>query len=139
MFAVPADTIALPAVPAAAHPARVALDVARDRASWAPLLRYDPRERFAALVSRTPFHEVWLLSWLPGQHTDLHDHGGAEGAFTVVMGALTEHAYPGGFPGTTHRVVAGRARVFGPDYAHHVANDGLDPAVSIHVYRPERP
>ena len=31
------------------------------------------------------------MSWLPGQVTDLHDHGAASGAFTIVSGELTEH------------------------------------------------
>src|SRR5579875_1446030 len=34
--------------------------------------------------------DVWLLSWLPGHATDLHDHGGSSAAFTVVQGALRE-------------------------------------------------
>ena len=32
----------------------------------------------------------WLLSWLPGQGTGLHDHGGSAGAFAVVRGTLHE-------------------------------------------------
>lgn len=144
MFAVPADTVALPADRAAAHPVRIALEHARDRSAWAPLLRYDPEQRFAALVERTDDFEVWLLSWLPGQQTGLHDHGGAEGAFTVVTGHLTEFVAtaPGERGGSaavvSHRVGVGQSRVFGPRYVHRVRNAGQDPAVSIHVYRPAR-
>ncbi|HEX3589516.1 MAG TPA: cysteine dioxygenase family protein [Pseudonocardiaceae bacterium] len=136
MFAVPANTVALPA--AAGHPARTAIDVARDRDRWTPLLRYDPDERFAALVAATPEAEVWLLSWLPGQHTDVHDHAGAEGAFTVVSGVLMETVSRVG-GSTEHLVAEGSTRVFGPGYVHRVRNLGPDPAVSIHVYRPRRP
>lgn len=142
MFAVPVNTLAMPASSAAAHPVRIALDHARDRRSWAPLLRYAPLERFAALVERTDDHEVWLLSWLPGQHTDLHDHGGAVGAFTVVIGKLTELAVTSAAAGTPvavpREVSTGMSRAFGPRYVHRVANEGVDPAVSIHVYRPVR-
>ncbi|MGH3628900.1 MAG: cysteine dioxygenase, partial [Sciscionella sp.] len=69
MFAVPENTMILPGRLGAAHPVRIATAVARDRAQWAHLLRYDPDERFAARVWSSTQFEVWLLSWLPGQHT----------------------------------------------------------------------
>ncbi|GAA3866050.1 cysteine dioxygenase family protein [Saccharothrix violaceirubra] len=134
MFAVPENTIALPQTRAALHPVRIALDVAARRERWAHLLRYDPETRFSALVERTDDHEVWLLSWLPGQHTDLHDHGPANGAFTVVNGALTEVVASGRHQ-VLHHLTAGQSRVFGPSYVHQVRNEGPDPAVTIHVYR----
>lgn len=138
MFAVPPNTIALPDAPAAAHPARIATMVARDRSRWAHLLRYDPTERFSALVESSEHFEIWLLSWLPGQSTDLHDHDGAAGAFTVVIGELTERVVKQGRPDVVHTVAVGQSRVFGAQYAHQVRNDGIDPAVTIHVYRPHR-
>ncbi|QFZ22824.1 cysteine dioxygenase [Saccharothrix syringae] len=134
MFAVPENTVALPPSAAAPHPVRIALDVAARRERWAHLLRYDPDERFAALVERTADQEVWLMSWLPGQHTGLHDHGLTTGAFTVVSGSLTEVVATGGRQ-VLHHLVAGQSRVFGPDYVHRVRNDGVDPAVTVHVYR----
>lgn len=138
MFAVPPNTIALPDVLSAAHPARVAAMVARDRSRWAHLLRYDPAERFSALIESSQHFEIWLLSWLPGQATDLHDHDGAAGAFTVVQGELTERVVKSGQQDVEHTVRVGQSRVFGPRYAHQVRNDGIDPAVTIHVYRPHR-
>jgi quercetin dioxygenase-like cupin family protein len=135
MFAVPENTIAVVAAPAVLHPARIALDFARDRDSWKGLLRYDPAERFSALVERTAEHEVWLMSWLPGQSTDLHDHGSATGAFTIVDGVLTEKVMR---DGVTHDLKPGQSRVFAPNYVHQVSNNGIDPAVSIHVYRATR-
>jgi predicted metal-dependent enzyme (double-stranded beta helix superfamily) len=137
VFAVPANTVALPAAPVAVHPGRIAAEVARDRDRWTHLLRYDPDERFAALVEATGDVEVWLLSWLPGQHTDLHDHAGSAGAFTVVSGLLTETVRRRAGD-VTQPVIVGRTRVFGPRHVHQVRNADVDPAVSIHVYRPER-
>ncbi|WP_018682100.1 cysteine dioxygenase [Actinokineospora enzanensis] len=140
MFAVPPNTVALAATPATAHPVLTAREYALDRARWARLLRYDPVERFAALVERTEDQEVWLLSWLPGQGTDLHDHSFATGAFTVVSGTLTERvAVPGRAAEVLHTLTAGQSRVFGPGYVHQVRNDSPDPAVSVHVYRSNRP
>ncbi|HEV7647779.1 MAG TPA: cysteine dioxygenase family protein [Actinophytocola sp.] len=139
MFAVPENTIpsAAPFDSAAptVHPALVARRYATARRRWAHLLRYDPDARYTVLVHRTPEQEVWLMSWLPGQGTDLHDHGAASGAFTIVSGELTEHV---AHRGTTLRVGAGQSRVFGPGYAHEVRNEGPDPAVSVHVYRAAR-
>ncbi|GAA4429505.1 cysteine dioxygenase [Actinokineospora soli] len=136
MFAVPPNTVALGGTPATAHPALIAQQVAGDRARWAHLLRYDPDERYAVLVEATAEQEVWLMSWLPGQATDQHDHGWASGAFTVVSGTLTERVLGSG---TERELRPGQSRVFGPGYAHQVRNDSVDPAVSIHVYRGERP
>jgi quercetin dioxygenase-like cupin family protein len=135
MFAVPANTIASAAVAPTVHPALIARAYAADRSRWAHLLRYDPDERFVALVEQTDEQEIWLMSWLPGQRTDLHDHGDATGAFTVVSGALTEHVL---HRGTELSLSPGQSRVFGPGYAHQVRNDGPDPAVSLHVYRAVR-
>ncbi|MQA09220.1 MAG: cysteine dioxygenase [Pseudonocardiaceae bacterium] len=143
MFAVPPNTVLPAADSTIRHPARIARDFAADRDSWRHLLRYDPDQRYSALIRRTGEFEAWLLSWLPGQHTELHDHGDATGAFTVVTGTLTERVFRTG-PGTgghtdSHDVAVGQSRVFGPNYVHQVSNAGSDPAVSIHVYRPERP
>lgn len=134
MFAVPENTIALPQSHAALHPVRIAIDVAARRERWAHLLRYDPETRFATLVERTDEQEVWLMSWLPGQHTELHDHGATTGAFTLVSGSLTEVVTAGRHQ-VPHHLAAGQSRVFGPDYVHQVRNEGVDPAVTIHVFR----
>lgn len=143
MFAVPENTVARADDLAGAHPVRVAMRVASQRARWRHLLRYDPDHRFAALISAEARQEVWLLSWLPGQRTGPHDHGAATGAFTVVHGTLVESVArrgesPGANPAATesmHTLVGGQSRAFGPGYVHEVVNTGPDPAVSVHVYR----
>jgi predicted metal-dependent enzyme (double-stranded beta helix superfamily) len=139
MFAVPDNTVAVASATALRHPVRVALEYAADRDRWRTLLRYDPEERFSALVTADAEQEVWLLGWLPGQYTDLHDHGPATGAFTVVSGRLTETVARRA-PGErvvqeVHALATGQSRVFGPGYVHRVRNEDPDPAVSIHVYR----
>lgn len=142
MFAVPDNTVPTTERRSLVHPVRIALEIAERREQWRHLLRYDPDERFATLVERTDEHEVWLMSWLPGQHTQLHDHGDTSGAFTVVSGRLTEIvARPnavdrrGAVGVEAHELGIGKSRVFGPGYVHQVHNTGVDPAISIHVYR----
>ncbi|WP_156754118.1 cysteine dioxygenase [Actinokineospora pegani] len=142
MFDVPANTVpsttALDAL--VSHPVRVALAVAADRDRWRSKLRYDPEERYATLVERTADQEVWLMAWLPGQTTGLHDHSDTTGAFTVVSGTLAEQVAHRGHPRQAlHTLVAGQSRVFAPGYVHTVHNPGPDPAISIHVYRSSRP
>lgn len=141
VFAVPDNTVALPADRIDAHPVRLATAYARDLRRWAPFLSYDAEERFTALVEQTETHQVWLMTWLPGQHTDLHDHAGTSGTFTVVRGTLQERVIwdrAGERVEASHELVAGQSRVFGPGYTHQVTGIGTEPAVSIHVYRPVR-
>ncbi|MBT2482594.1 cysteine dioxygenase family protein [Streptomyces sp. ISL-94] len=119
------------------HPATVAdfvglaRSIAEDRASWEHLVRYDATTRWYHRLHTGPGYEVWLLSWVPGQGSGLHDHGASSGVLTVLDGELTEHTPRGPL---THR--PGAQRVFAPGYAHEVVNDSLDGAVSLHVYFP---
>ncbi|MER5477165.1 cysteine dioxygenase family protein [Streptomyces sp. NPDC002734] len=125
------------------HPSTVAdfvglsRTVASDRARWEHLVRYDATTRWYHRVQAGPGYEVWLLSWLPGQGTGLHDHGASSGVLTVLDGALTEHGSAAGRSGPARRVLGpGAQRVFAPGYVHEIVNDSLEPAVSLHVYFP---
>jgi predicted metal-dependent enzyme (double-stranded beta helix superfamily) len=139
MFAVPDNTLVVAENPALRHPIRVALEFAADRDRWRHLLRYDPDQRFSVLIDSDERQEVWLMAWLPGQQTDLHDHALSSGAFTIVSGSLTEsvarRAPDGRSVTELHALTTGQSRVFGPGYVHEVHNDGPDTAVSLHVYR----
>ncbi|MGC4853415.1 cysteine dioxygenase [Micromonospora sp. DT4] len=106
-----------------------------DPTGWPVPLRFDPTERWYARLAGADDHEVWALSWLPGQGTDLHDHGGSAGAFLVVAGTLAEETVNRGrlLP---HVLPAGVGRRFGARHVHQVTNRGAEPAVSVHVYRP---
>jgi hypothetical protein len=116
------------------------LDTARrwaaDPASWPVVPRFDPAGRWYARLGATDDHEAWLLTWLPGQHTDLHDHGGSSGAFVVVSGVLTEETLTRRRTLTARTLPAGAHRVFGSRHVHRVINAGPEPAVSLHVYAP---
>jgi hypothetical protein len=110
--------------------------VAAQPARWRSLVRYDPARRWYQLLGQHDDHELWLLSWLPGQHTGFHDHGRSAGAFTVIQGCLREQAARAGRPGQSVDVAAGPARSFGPWYIHDVGNFSAAPAVSVHAYSP---
>jgi len=121
-------------------PARLAQITARAAARpgmWLDLVRFDAARRWYRRLALHDDHEVWLLSWLPGQETGFHDHGASSGAFTVALGTLRERSGTGGFPDPSGRtLVRGSVRSFGPDYVHDVRNDSAEPAVSIHAYSP---
>lgn len=121
---------------------------------WEPRVRFREDTRWTSLLEPAVLADVldpglhaelagaqvWLLSWLPGQGTDLHDHGASSGAFAVADGILTERVVSGGprrsVRETDTLLPAGRLRFFGPHYVHQVTNRSDEPAVSLHVYAP---
>jgi predicted metal-dependent enzyme (double-stranded beta helix superfamily) len=116
---------------------QVAADVAAREQEWSGLVRYSQEPRWYRRLSWAEDHEVWLLSWLPGQGTGFHDHGGSSGAFTVAQGALQEWTATGDRPNRVAATMAqGAVRSFGPWYVHHVINASVQPAVSVHAYSP---
>lgn len=110
-------------------------ELVRDFASlaeWITQVRLDSEGRWYQRIQLSDQHEVWLISWLPGQSTGFHDHGGSAGAFAVVWGSLEERHV-----GSSRVVEAGSARSFGPKYIHDVVNSSTGSvAVSVHAYSP---
>ncbi|OBH61103.1 cysteine dioxygenase [Mycobacterium mantenii] len=98
--------------------------------------------------------DVWLISWVPGQPTELHDHGGSLGALTVISGSLNEYRWDGralrrrrldagdqaGFPlGWVHDVVWAPRPVTVPVTLPAAASAGpgpVRPTLSVHAYSP---
>jgi predicted metal-dependent enzyme (double-stranded beta helix superfamily) len=140
MYAVPDLTVPAPDSSHCGGPVSLAMGLAAHPERWWRLLDYRTDTRWYRLLERTNQHEVWLLSWLPGQGTDLHDHGPASGAFAIAAGTLSERvaaAKPGRAPVEVTRALStGSCRAFGPHYVHQVTNTGAVPAVSVHVYTP---
>ena len=110
-------------------------------AEWVARVRLDPEGRWYERIHMSDGYEVWLISWLPGQSTGFHDHGGSAGAFGVVWGALDECVVPGhGSRAAVSKVASGDVRAFGPRYVHDVRNPATGSvAVSLHAYSPPLP
>jgi predicted metal-dependent enzyme (double-stranded beta helix superfamily) len=117
--------------PAMSRLAETAGALAATPDEWVRRVRLSPEGRWYERLHRDDDHEIWLISWLPGQATGLHDHGGSRGAFAVALGDLAERDLA-----TTRRLSMGQTRAFGPDYVHEVRNTSTAPAVSVHVYSP---
>ncbi|WP_156753471.1 cysteine dioxygenase [Actinokineospora pegani] len=109
---------------------------ARLRAPLTEAAEFTEPKRWWARLALTDEVELWLLTWLPGQRTRPHDHGGASGSFTVLLGELAEtYRYPQG--PIRHRLhKTGAALGFGQGRAHQVQNLGTTPAASVHAYSP---
>lgn len=93
--------------------------------------------------------DVWLISWVPGEPTELHDHAGSLGALTVLSGSLAELRWDGralrrrrleagdqaGFPlGWVHDVVWAPGTIAGTGSGPVRA--GTSPTLSVHAYSP---
>ena len=100
---------------------------------WRPLVRFQESGRWWTRLDGPPDVDVWLLTWLPSQGTELHDHGASSAAFTVVAGTLTE-IRPDDGRLVPQELRAGRTQTVDPGDLHDVLNAGTEPAVSIHAY-----
>jgi predicted metal-dependent enzyme (double-stranded beta helix superfamily) len=106
-------------------------------AEWVSRVRLDAEGRWYEQIHMDACYEIWLISWLPEHSTGFHDHGEANGAFSVVWGALDESVVPRhGTEVTVRPVTPGMVRAFGPHYIHDVTNTTDSVAVSIHAYSP---
>lgn len=129
-------------IPAALSPRELAEEVHRIAASpgeWMSRVRLSAEGRWYERIHIDETYEVWLISWLPGQATGFHDHGGSAGAFSVVWGTLEEHQMGPAqrvHAVTAASITAGRVRSFGPEFIHDVRNTSEAVAVSVHAYSP---
>jgi predicted metal-dependent enzyme (double-stranded beta helix superfamily) len=109
---------------------------AAEARQWSDSVEFSASRHYHRL-ELTEIYEIWLLTWLPGQHTGFHDHGDACGAFAVVQGELQESLAR---PGRTqvHRRTAwqGKVTAFGAQHLHDVGNESNSPSVSVHAYSP---
>lgn len=112
--------------------ARIVADFASSSDAWIDRVRLRTDNRWYERLYQGPRHDIWVISWMPGQSTGFHDHGESAGAFIVATGALEEHR-PGEQPIV---ILAGQTRAFESNYAHDVRNVSSGPAVSVHAYSP---
>jgi quercetin dioxygenase-like cupin family protein len=110
--------------------------VADDPPSWREAIRFDAGRRHWARLPAPEGAELWLLTWLPDQSTDLHDHGPSAAALTVVTGVLEEVRADVDGRRSTSVLTGGDGVQLAPGVVHDVGNRGTAPAVSVHAYSP---
>lgn len=104
---------------------------------WMPRLRMPAdTQRWWTRLASEPGVDVWLLAWLPGHATDLHDHGASAAAFTVVLGELTEVRLTRDGACVDLRRRPGSTTTLAAGVVHDVRGAGGQLAVSIHAYSP---
>jgi quercetin dioxygenase-like cupin family protein len=111
-------------------------DPAAAEGAWAHLVRFGTDgDRWWTRLHGDDSVDVWLLTWLPGQATDLHDHGDSAAAFAITRGRLEEvRAQRDGLvQSTVHQ--EGEVTWVPAGAVHDVAAVDV-PAVSIHAYSP---
>lgn len=116
-----------------------ATQLRRAESVWQQAVRFDPHERQHTCIYAGSRMEAWLLTWMPGQGTGWHDHGGSAGAFVVIRGTLLEYSATGDHERVTLRETMHEredVHTFGPNHVHSMRNTGGSPAVSLHVYSP---
>lgn len=89
--------------------------------------------------------DIWLISWVPGHRTELHDHGGSLGALTLLSGSLEEFRWDGQRL-RQRRLEAGDQAAFPLGWVHDVlwaptaaavaVPPPVEPTLSVHAYSP---
>ncbi|WP_409436695.1 cysteine dioxygenase [Mycobacterium sp. SMC-14] len=99
-------------------------------------------QRWFARIHGDERLDIWLISWVPGHATELHDHGDSLGALTVLSGSLEEFHW-NGRELAQRRLDAGDQAAFTQGWVHDVvwappANqfEPAAPTLSVHAYSP---
>ena len=86
--------------------------------------------------------DIWLISWVRGHATELHDHGGSLGALTLLSGSLDEFRWDRDQL-RRRRIEAGDQAAFPLGWVHDVVwapstpeQITLGPTLSVHAYSP---
>src|SRR3954447_11967525 len=113
----------------------VACGMAADVDRWRPRIQFRADSRWWTRLHGDNVLDVWLLTWLSDQSTDLHDHGGSAAAVTVVVGELNEGNLAG-FREQRAVISVGESAAVPTGVVHDVRNPAGTPAISIHAYSP---
>jgi mannose-6-phosphate isomerase-like protein (cupin superfamily) len=102
---------------------------------WVPRVRFGTAERrWWTRLHASATVDVWLLTWLPGHTTDLHDHGDSAAAYAVLRGRLEDVRAGAGGHLTSTLLRPGETTWIAPGVVHDVRSTGDEPAVSLHAY-----
>ena len=103
---------------------------------WIDFVRHDASQRIYEELLSDDHLTAWLICWMDDQDTGYHDHDGSSGAVAVVSGAVREERLAIGGPPRMRSFSAGAAFHFSAADIHRVRHQGVDPAVTLHVYSP---
>jgi mannose-6-phosphate isomerase-like protein (cupin superfamily) len=115
---------------------RLVLSVAARPTQWRDLVAFGQTERYWARLDSPADVDIWLLTWLPSQGTELHDHGDSAAAFVIVGGTLAEARVTDGHEILDRHLHHGHVQTVERGVVHDVRNTSNEPAISIHAYSP---
>jgi predicted metal-dependent enzyme (double-stranded beta helix superfamily) len=105
--------------------------------------QFSPERYTRRVLFQNESVSVLLLGWLPGQASEIHDHGGSACCFRVLQGVAVEARYEPDAHGDAVEVSRDRflpGSVLGCDGTdiHAITNDpdAPEPLITLHVYRP---
>ncbi|HET8614142.1 MAG TPA: hypothetical protein VFL94_01370 [Actinomycetales bacterium] len=103
---------------------------------WRPAIRFESQGPYAVRVPGPKGVDVWLRTWLPGQHTGLVDLGSCATAFAVVQGSLHDIRADEVLGTWVTHLPTQSVRIIEPGVVHDLRG-GLDGhTVTIHAYSP---
>ncbi len=109
----------------------------------AEYVRNDPDHYHRSLVILREQYELLVMTWLPGQESDPHDHAGSICVLQVLEGAAVEAAFrlaPDGYVEQDYEQPLERGAISaGEDIGIHTIRNPMSatgPLVSVHVYSP---
>lgn len=104
---------------------------------------FDPSGPARRVLHESEAIAIVLIGWLPGQASEIHDHGGSQCGLRVLRGVATEQRYEADGDGRARlvskdRYLAGSVLCCDGTDIHRLGNapDASEPLVTLHVYRP---
>jgi cysteine dioxygenase len=138
-----------PGTPSVSDLERCLLEAPLDLADVLPHTASDRDHYVRTLLRVTDCYESLVMCWLPGQHSPVHDHGGAACGVRLMQGAATETMYTIGSDGLADPILrrvfyAGDVVSASDDDVHSLGNFVLPgeehhwpmALVTLHVYAP---
>jgi hypothetical protein len=103
---------------------------------WRAAIHFETQGPYAVRVPGPKGVDVWLRTWLPGQHTGLVDLGACSTAFAVVQGSLDDVRADEVLGTWMTRLPTQSVRIIEPGVVHDLRGGPQGHTVSIHAYSP---
>jgi hypothetical protein len=103
---------------------------------WRPAIRFETSGPYAVRVPGPKGVDVWLRTWLPGQHTGLVDLGGCATAFVVVQGSVDDVRADDVLGAWVTHLPAQSVRGIEPGVVHDLRGGPEGHTVTLHAYSP---
>lgn len=104
------------------------------------LLTFSPTKYTRNLVAANDNVELFVMGWLPGQASAIHDHGKSHGAALVLAGEAEEDTFMAVRDGVQRKETAirkrGQSTLERPTDIHRMRNASTQLLVTLHAYAP---